>query len=226
MAPNQYETIETQLEAGIRLINLDLYKHNGEVLSCHSSCEIGQTPLVDIFIVLETFLRANPGEVVTVIFESYVQATDVEKAARKAKITHYLYPHFANGPWPTLAQLIGSGRRLVIFTDEDSGDPAWYHDIWQFAWETSFHYVDVEEMNCEGNRGEAGNDLFILNHFLTNPWASPTYAEEVNQREFLEDRAVECSQAFEKTPNFVLVDFYSIGNVFEVVNFLNGVGDS
>ena len=81
-------------------------------------------------------------------------------------------------------------------------------------------------MNCEGNRGEAGNDLFILNHFLTNPWASPTYAEEVNQREFLEDRAVECSQAFEKAPNFVLVDFYSIGNVFEVVNFLNGVGDS
>ena len=77
-APNQYETVEAQLSAGIRLINLDLYKENGEVLSCHGFCEAGQTPLVDIFVGLESFLRANPAQqVVTVIFESYVQATDV-----------------------------------------------------------------------------------------------------------------------------------------------------
>jgi len=225
MAPNQFETVETQLAAGVRLINLDLYKPDDEVLSCHSSCEIGHTPLVDIFSVLEEFLRINPGEVVTVIFESYVKAEDVAAVVWETKLNQYLYSHSPGEPWPTLVQMLGSGRRLVLFTDEDAGSPSWYHDIWQFAWETPFHYVDAEEMDCEGNRGVVGNDLFILNHFLTNPWASPTYAEEVNQREFLEARAVECSEAFQKLPNFVLVDFYSIGNVLEVVNFLNGVED-
>ena len=40
---------------------------------------------------------------------------------------------------------------------------------------------------------------------------------------FFLDRAQRCQQESGRLPNFVTVDFYSIGDVFEVVDALNGV---
>ena len=62
----------------------------------------------------------------------------------------------------------------------------------------------------------------MLNHFLTNPIALPQHAQRVNANPFLEERVRRCEEAAGHLPNLVAVDFYSIGDVLEVVAGLNG----
>ena len=80
----------------------------------------------------------------------------------------------------------------------------------------------IADFSCADNRGSPGNDLFILNHFLTGPLgASPQLAGQVNYNDPFIDRALEC-QAFQgRIPNFVTVDYYDVGDLFEAVAALN-----
>ena len=72
-------------------------------------------------------------------------------------------------------------------------------------------------------RGDPANALFIFNHFLTAPTADVTLAEQVNHDPFFIDRAQACSAQMGDLPNFVTVDFYTTGDLFEVVKTLNGL---
>jgi hypothetical protein len=49
-------------------------------------------------------------------------------------------------------------------------------------------------------------------------------AARVNAREVLEPRVEECRAERGLLPNFVAVDFYDQGDLFDVVDDLNGVG--
>ncbi len=46
----------------------------------------------------------------------------------------------------------------------------------------------------------------------------------MNAHDFVVDRARECEKARGRLPNFVAVDFYSIGDVVGAVDTLNGFG--
>ncbi|MCP5069365.1 MAG: hypothetical protein GY946_22600 [bacterium] len=46
--------------------------------------------------------------------------------------------------------------------------------------------------------------------------------EEVNANPFFLDEARDCERSTGMPPNFVTVDFYSIGDIFAVVDALNG----
>src|SRR5690606_18913434 len=104
-----------------------------------------------------------------------------------------------------------------------SGDPCpWYHHLWAaFAFETPFQAATPDEFTCADLRGEPGNDLFILNHFLTQNVGAPFFAELVNHDPLLGTRARECWAFQGRIPNFVTVDFYEIGDVLRGVNLLN-----
>ena len=52
---------------------------------------------------------------------------------------------------------------------------------------------------------------------------SPADAEEVNARALLLARAEQCRAERDRLPNLVAVNFYGLGDVFEVVDVLNGV---
>jgi hypothetical protein len=71
------------------------------------------------------------------------------------------------------------------------------------------------------NRGTPGNDLFILNHFLTNNIGAPNFARQVNFDPLLSTRARDCWEFQNRIPNFVTVDFYEIGSVLRTTNLLN-----
>ena len=52
----------------------------------------------------------------------------------------------------------------------------------------------------------------------------PAFGAEVNRNPFLLNRARECQKHWKTIPNFVAVDFVSIGNTIAAVAALNGVG--
>lgn len=71
-----------------------------------------------------TFLSANPNEVLTLIFtnpESLSLSTVWEPAFNASGVADLAYvpPHvpLAQNEWPTLGQMIDSGKRVVVFMD-------------------------------------------------------------------------------------------------------------
>jgi hypothetical protein len=221
-APNQKWNVTHQLEDGIRGLMLDVHYDKGDVYLCHGYCIAGQRLLVLGLADIRAFLDTHPREVVTVIFESYVTAADTEAAFIESGLLAYAHVQDPAAPWPTLQQMIDSGHRLVVLTDHEGHTLPWYMDVWDHAFETHYHFESPEELSCDPNRGSPDNALFILNHFLTSPLASPELADQINHDPLFLDRAQTCQSEGEHLPNFVTVDFYDIGDVFGVVNALNG----
>lgn len=223
IAPNQSRSIARQLAAGVRGLMLDTYSFLGGTYLCHGSCALGATSLTTGLSDIRAFLDANPREVVTIIFESYITAAETQAAFASAGLEPRLHAQPRTAAWPTLAELIALDHRVVVFTDSGGGAYPWYHAVWSYAFETPYAYKTAADMRCVLNRGSASNGLFILNHFLTNPLASEALARTVNFNPAFGARAAECQVAFGKLPNFVTVDFESIGDVVPVVRTLNGL---
>jgi hypothetical protein len=223
LLPNQHFSVARQLNDGIRALMPDLHYVNDRVYLAHGSALMGCRPLADMLVDLKTFMDVHPREVLTIIFESYVRAADVEQEFRQTGLLPYVHTQPKDQPWPTLGQMVTSGQRLVVFTDHDGGRPAWYHNVWDFCWETPFEAKQPSDLDSRKGRGSQHNSLLILNHFLTNPVALPMLAEAVNHNPFFLDRVQKCQRTTGRFPNFITVDFYDIGDVLEVVDVLNGV---
>jgi len=229
LGPNQRFSITRQLDDGIRGLMLDTWYFNLQPVLCHGgdviACDIaGMKPLADGLAEITDFLDRRPNEVVTIIFESYITEADTEAAFIASDLLRYVHVQVAGDPWPTLRELVEADTRLIVFTDQGSASRPWHHYVWSHAWETRFSFQNPSQFSCNRNRGSAANPLFILNHFLTNFIGSPALAEQVNHNPLFINRALQCEAESGRLPNFVTVDFHDIGDVFEVVNTLNGVG--
>ena len=222
--PNQADDVPTQLAKGVRAFMLDTHDQGGEVLLCHSVCQLGQKPLVETLADLRDFLQANPREVVSIIFESYVTEEATAAAFDAAGLLPLVHAQTPGDPWPTLAQMIGAGTRLVVFSDNATGNVPWHLPVWAHAFETHWSAKTLADFSCAPNRGDPANPLFILNHFLTNPVAAEALAAEANANPYFVDRARQCQAATGHLPNFVTVDFATVGDAAAVVDALNDAG--
>ncbi len=220
-APNHQFGLAAQLDAGVRGLMIDTY-WAGEALLCHGTCELGSLPLVPYLEQLGAFMRANPREVITLIIEAYLDQEQTEAAFLAAGLEDLLHAQPVDTPWPTLQEMIDADRRLVVLSDRGGG-PAWHHPVWDHAGETPFSVQEVEDFDCRTNRGRREAPLFILNHFITNPIAWIQFAEAANANPGFEARALRCQEEWGRIPNFVTVDFYAVGALFEVVEVLNGL---
>jgi hypothetical protein len=230
MFPNQEFSIMRQLTDGVRALMIDVYDKDGIPTVCHGNSVLGSEPLSYNLKEVYEYLKNNPKEVVTIIFECYVCANDIEKAMKEAKLLSMVCTKIKNAKWPTLQELIDIDKRLIIFSDKKDAsiNQKWYHYIWDYAVETSFSAVETTDLNSTFNRGTATNDLCILNHFLVNKslgTGNRHKAEVVNSNTFMMSRIDKFRSETAKFPNFITVDFYNIGNCFENVNKLNQVED-
>jgi hypothetical protein len=225
VAPNQIHNISTQLADGVRGFMLDAYYYEDDTWLCHGDCVFGRKKLSEGLAEFTAFLASHPNVVLTIIFESYISSADTETAFTTAGLLDYVHTQTPGEPWPTLDAMIASGHRLVVFTDNPDDGPGWYHDVWEYCWDTSWHVTTLEDFVCDIGRGSQDNSLFILNHMLYGSFDLPSQsqAEIANANPFFLERATGCQQETGRLPNFVTVDFYSIGDLFEVVDHLNGV---
>jgi hypothetical protein len=223
--PNQSFDVAQQLQDGVRGLMLDVYWLNNQVTLYHGSSFLGTQPLVDVLIDIRDFLQANPSEVVSIIFEADVTATQMNDVFIQSGILSYAHQQVAGQPWPTLQDMIANDKRLVVFSDVDDGQAyPWYHYVWDHAVETHFSANSRADFDCAFNRGVPTNSLFILNHFVTAPTLGTGIldsAAAVNSNPYFSGRAMDCWVATGKMPNFLTVDFYEQGNVMAVKDAIN-----
>ena len=200
---------------------------------CHTFCEIGATPLAPVLDDLRDFLVANPDEFVTVINEDYVKPADFTKAVEDAGLGDLVYRGPVSGEWPTLREAIDRGWRVLFLAENEAGAQPWYHPAFKSIVEdTPYTFPSARQLTdpdglaktCEPNRGPEGAPLFLVNHWVsTDPTPRPSDATKVNAREPLLRRMRECERVRDHLPNLVAVNFYRRGDVFGVVDELNGV---
>ncbi|MBT7311436.1 T9SS type A sorting domain-containing protein [bacterium] len=224
--PNQNRSITDQLDAGARALMLDLYNYNNEVICYHGDPILGSESLHSILVNdIRPFLDSHPYEIVTLILECYVDDPSVMSVFDSAGLSSRAYAHTAGQPWPTVREIIESGKQLVVLSDNTDGN-GWYMKMWEHAVDTHYSNYGVYDFNNDFYRGDSENPLYIVNHFITDETLGigvEDAAGYVNGNPFFLDRMLTAWRVMEKKPTYPTVDFFDIGNVRAGCDILNSI---
>jgi len=194
------------------------------IYMCHGFCELGAMPFDTALSQFKQFLVENPDEVVLVILEDYVTPAEVDTAIQRSGLLPYLYRGPSKAPLPTLRELIGSNQRLFLMGEHNTDSIPWYYPAYQVMQETPYTFEKPEDFSCRPNRGEPGNPLLLVNHWIeSTPAPRPSNAVIVNAEPVLLARARECKRVRGKLPNVIAVDFAATGDVVQAAAVLNGL---
>ncbi|MFH9264879.1 hypothetical protein ACH4KN_11545 [Streptomyces sp. NPDC017546] len=256
IGPLQDPDITTQLNTGVRALQLDTYRwerpqdiagrldspeftpEQRRLISgaidranppreglwlCHGVCRAGAIELVPALEDIGDWLRAHPTEIVTLIVQDDISPEDTEEAFRAAGLEDLLHTPSADpdAPWPTLEEMIDSGRRLVVFAEKADGPAPWYRNFYRYGMETPFAFRSPSEMTCAPHRGGTGKQLFLLNHFITNEGGSRLDAGRVNARDWVLKRTRACEAERGSPVTFIAVDYTTVGDALGAVEELN-----
>lgn len=229
LAANQNGDVTAQMNAGVRGLNIKPYwtsdaNCGGGALGLylyHGFTVLGCVPFIDYLTDVRSFLDAHPRECLVMTIEGSASTQRMDSLFALTGLKPYMLSY--NGSqWPTLTEMIASGKRLVVFADRsDAESYEGFHRMWNHIVDVNYDHQSTATFDCAFDRGNPNGSFFLLNHFLTNITPQPNSAAQTNAYGLLYPRALQCWQANGKRPNFVMVDFYATGDVVQVVDSLN-----
>lgn len=223
IAANQNHGITRQLNDGVRALMLEVHPLMGKLYLARGNPLVGRKPLADALVEVHAFMQSHQSEVITLLIQSHVPAAEIAAALDTAGLSQCLYAHQPGQPFPTLKEMVLSNRRLVIFADREGGAYPWYHPLWEYCQETSTKARRPGDFTSQLERGRPESPLCIVNHYLTAPWPSARLASQVNFNPLFQQRVESFVRESQRVPNFVVVDYYDVGALLEVVDMLNGL---
>lgn len=250
LVTTQRYSIGNQLRLGIRALSFDI--HYGESTTiggiefvdnadgptrpgvkpylCHEVCLLGAMPLEDGLEEVVDFLEENPREVLTIFVEDYISPEDLETVL----ISSGLMEHVYEGPMTTtLGEMIESGKRVFMFSQNRGGQKAWYPylngDLGRIS---EYRFGSTDDLTDTSNHwatcdkfpwASAGTGRFyLLQHFVTIGSTGDEEASAVvNQRDVLLSRALRCKDRQGVLPSILLVDYFEFGDVLGATRQLN-----
>ncbi|KAK7448062.1 hypothetical protein VKT23_013818 [Stygiomarasmius scandens] len=243
LARDQEVDIPTQLSLGVRFLQSQAHQKDDQLHFCHTSCDLFDGGLVvDYLSKVKTFLDANPNEVLTLLFTNPegLSLTQMWKPAfDNSGITPLAFvpPHqpMKRSEWPTLGQLIDSGKRVIVFMDAGAdGSVDFILPEFTQLWEPPFSETDPT-FPCSVDRIDgplsAPDHLSMLNHnlnvdllgtgiLLSDRIDAPT----TNGQTSILANANGCAPfAGGVAPNFVMLDYVNVGQGKQTVDRLNGL---
>ena len=188
---------------------------------CHGLCETGSTPFLDTLDQLRGWMIANPDEVVTLFIEDHVDSSLIAADVETAGLLDFVYDPSTGDPWPTLGEMIRSGKRLVVMVEEGNGGSAapWLVNGFELHPGHAVHVPDGRVVQLRPQprprrRATATPQPLALR--LHARW-SPTPSSSTPARSCL-PRAEQCQGERRAIPNFVAVNYVAIGDVYDVVD--------
>ncbi|KAG8161436.1 hypothetical protein KVR01_008423 [Diaporthe batatas] len=251
VAGNQYYNATAALNAGIRLLSLQVHNSNETLQLCHTTCSLLDAGTLEDFLVkIKYWMDENPNEVVTLLI---VNSDDEDVASfgavfESSNISSYGYAPAtagASNTWPTLQTMIDEGTKLVTFiaTITYSTTYPYLLNEWDYVFETAYEVTSLAGLNCTVDRPSGVSDassgissgyLPLMNHFV---YQSITSSIEVPNVEIIDttnspdtgtlgtlgQHAATCNSEWGTAPVFALVDFYSEGPAIDTADSLNGI---
>lgn len=240
---NQFEDVADQLAQGVRFIQAQSHNDNGVIELCHTSCLLKNAgSLHDFLTPIKSFLDANANEVVTLLLTNGdgIAVTDYDTVFQAVGLASYAYAPsgvISFDAWPTLGSLISSGKRLVVFMDyhADTSQVDYILDEFSFIYETPYDTTDSTFDECTIDRPTGGDPtklMGLVNHFLD--LELDIFGEQIlipdtlatgktNSQASITAQTALCVSQHARTPNFVLLDFISVGDAMAAQQQLNGL---
>ncbi|KAK4236677.1 hypothetical protein C8A03DRAFT_45361 [Achaetomium macrosporum] len=254
-AANQQYPVVDQLNDGVRFLQAQMqWPTNGTVPHfCHTSCDLLDAgPITDWLRTVRDWVASHPYDVVTILLGNgnYSTPDKYVPFLQESGITQFVYTPsvvpMARDDWPTLAQMILSGQRVVLFLDYMANQTAypWLLDEFSQMWETPFDPVDTA-FPCTVQRPpglseqDARSRLYLMNHnlnvevsllgqaILVPAVSQLNVTNGVEGNGSLGMAANNCRADWGRAPNVLNVDYYNYGSypgsVFEVAARMNNV---
>ncbi|MFG2486182.1 PI-PLC domain-containing protein [Streptomyces virginiae] len=246
---NQSESVRHQLDNGVRGLSLDTHWYErstwlciisfgsdcypSDVYLCHGDCKTfaGATyalPRQTFHGTMQTvvdFLATHPQEVVTVFLEDYVGADQLQASLGRVNgLQNMLFRADEWGVrqhgWPKVADLVTSGKRLLIFSDRSDREHlgVMYDRSWTVSnfWSLGDLGNDVSCVSRWADvpldRQEPGfRRLFTMSHHRNVPTVLTAALD--NGAKLRNRIAEQCRSATGgRDPNFVSVDFHRLSD--------------
>ncbi|CAI7974171.1 putative integral membrane protein [Frankia sp. Hr75.2] len=193
---------------------------------CHNLCQLGALDLTAELGQVRDWMDRNPTEVVTLIIQDQVPAPEIAGAVAQAGLSRIVAtpPADEDGEWPTLREMVESGRRLVVFAESQDMPGTFLRSFYRYASDTPFSVDSPEKLTgCARLRGAAGSPLLLLNNWVTDAAPSRQAAVVANRADRILARSRQCETEQGRRPTFVAVDFVNIGDAAAAVDRLNAV---
>lgn len=218
---NQHLTYEEQLDLGVRGFMLDVYDEGDGPVLCHGDCVWGSQPLAEALQRIDAWLLDHPDELVVFIIQEESPVGPMVDAIVEQGLDQRAIVPPADGAWPSWRELVDGGEQLLVTTQGEHPDvPDWFAWTYGMAWDNPYSAETVDDFSCEPLRGDPANELFLLNHFLTNPIASEALAEQANTEEALLEHVDRCEDEAGQRVNWLAVDFVGVGDAAAVLGTL------
>jgi len=240
---NQDYDVTQQLNDGIRMLQLQVHNSSGTLQLCHSSCFLFNGGTLESYLgKVKTWMDSNTNDVVSILIvnSDNLAPTEFDAVFKAASVDTLSYSPPSSSltfsAWPSLGEMIDSGKRLVTFLDNaaDTSVVSYLIDEFTNIWESAFDVTDTS-FNCDVNRtkGDNSTQMFLINHFLDKIELNTVVpdVDAANQTNAvsgvgsLGQQVTTCVTDYGRPPNFMLVDFYEFGggSVFQVAATINGV---
>lgn len=230
LAANQGQTVTKQLEDGVRALNFKTYYTNNSncgpqnVYVYHGFEQLGCITFSSVLQEVKRFMVNNPNDILTIHIEGSASVARMYDVFDDVGLTGYFHVQTLGQPWPTLGEMINSGKRLVLFTDRNNNDDVvGFHHSWSFMVDHDYDAQQLSDFNCDWFRGDPNGGLYLFNHFITRLTPQEDSARVINTYDKLMGRINECLNYHSRRPTFIHLDFYEHGDALRVVDELNGV---
>jgi hypothetical protein len=120
---NEDISLTDQMNLGIRFLQGQTHKNSaGAIEMCHTSCILLDAGSEQSYLgTVKSFLDANPNEVITLLIVNgdKLDVSMFDAAFTNSGIKEYAFVPSSNplprAAWPTIGEMISSGKRLVVF---------------------------------------------------------------------------------------------------------------
>ncbi|ERF75453.1 hypothetical protein EPUS_06985 [Endocarpon pusillum Z07020] len=223
---------------------------------CHTSCDVLDVGTLESFLTRVTrWLQRNPYDIITILMGNSDVITPDKYVApvTSSGLIDYVYTPpkvpMAVEDWPTLQEMIFANTRAVVMLDYEANQQEipWLLDEFGQMFETPFSPTN-RDFPCIADRPPAEwpgalpreNRMYIANHNLNVDISfggisllvpNTVILNETNAAAdiygSLKRNSLNCTSLWDRPPNFLLVDYYNVGDfngsVFQVAADANGV---
>ncbi|KAL8778836.1 MAG: hypothetical protein Q9213_007228 [Squamulea squamosa] len=242
----------SQLDAGVRLLTAQVHNNSGSWHLCHSDCALLDAGTLSSWLAtIKSWLDRHPYDVVTILLvnSDHATASDLDGEFKAAAVRPYAYAPVsataASINWPTLNDLVSTGKRLITFVADivPSVAAPYLLNEFTFVFENPYSVTDLSNFSCTPQRPEVvqGQTLAavqsgwlpLMNHFLNIQQSFDIQIPDMGNLSVtnaasgpkgnLGDAAAACTAVYGKAPTFILVDFFEHGSSIDTVDKLNSV---
>ncbi|KAJ4391962.1 hypothetical protein N0V93_005582 [Gnomoniopsis smithogilvyi] len=234
VADNQETSVADQLAQGVRFLQAQTHLDNNTIKLCHTLCALEDAgPLADYLSTVKTFLDNNPNEVVTLLLTNPdgQSGTAFDAIFQNSGIKNYAFTPPSNltiDGWPTLGQMISSGQRFVVFMDFPAAptEPYILNEFQSYIFTTDPNFAQCAIDRPSG--ASAAGRMILVNHFLDTNLSgilipNRDAANVTNSASSITAQANLCTSLYQRNPNFILLDWISIGDAMATEAKMNGV---